>query len=47
MKAHPLVHLVSGAGVGLILAGVFGNSAMTVGIALVVLGVVGEFLTNK
>ncbi|MBI3290308.1 hypothetical protein HYZ78_02840 [Candidatus Microgenomates bacterium] len=46
-KPHALVHLVSGAGVGLLLSGVFAGSATTLGIALVVLGVVGEFFTNK
>ena len=47
MKSHALVHLVSGAGVGLLLAGMLGGSASTAGIALVVLGVVAEFFVNK
>ena len=47
MKSHALVHLVSGAGIGLLLSGVFADSATTFGIALVVLGVVAEFFVNK
>lgn len=47
MKPHALVHLVTGAGLGLLLSGVFADSAMTLGVALVVLGVVGEVFTNK
>ena len=46
-KPHALVHLVSGTGVGLLLSGVFADSAMTFGIVLVVLGVVLEFIVNK
>lgn len=47
MKPHALVHLVTGAGIGLLLSGVFAESAMTFGVALVVLGIVGEVFTNK
>lgn len=47
MKSHALVHLVSGAGVGLLLSGMVADSAMMFGVALVVLGVVAEFFVNK
>lgn len=47
LKPHALLHMVTGVGVGLVLAGlspsVYG-SAVTLGIILVGVGIVGEFV---
>lgn len=52
MRPHPLLHTVSGAGIGLLLAGLVpalgaGSSAVTLGAILLVGGVVGEFVFLK
>lgn len=49
-KPHPLLHLVSGAGLGLLLVGLMPGlamNAMMLGLVLVVVGVAGEFLFMK
>ncbi len=49
-KPHALVHLVSGAGVGILLYSLIpGLAAMgaTLGVILVVAAIVGEFVWNK
>lgn len=50
MKSHPLLHSVSGIGLGLLLAAwvpALATNAVMVGVLLVVLGVGGEFLMKK
>ena len=50
MKPHAILHIVSGAGVGLLLVAFFPGfaaSALTWGLVLIVLGIVGEFLFVK
>lgn len=50
MKPHALMHLVTGAGLGLLLVGLVPDlaaSAMTYGLVVVVVGVVGDFMVNK
>lgn len=50
MKPHPLLHTVSGVGLGMLLTGWLGLSGDTLtwwGIGLVVVGVVGEFMMGK
>jgi hypothetical protein len=50
LKPHVLLHTVMGVGVGLVLAGlvpaVYGM-AVTVGVVLVLVGLVGEFLRKS
>lgn len=49
-KPHALVHLVTGAGLGLVVAGLvpdLASNALTMGIILVVVAVVLEFVVNK
>lgn len=51
MKPHPLLHIVSGVGLGVLVAnwfgGLVGETGVWVGLALVVGGVVGEFMFLK
>lgn len=50
MKPHPLLHTLSGIGLGMLLVALFGissNTAMILGVILLVAGVLGEFLTKK
>lgn len=50
LKPHPLLHLLSGIGLGLVLVALVPSlvaSALTLGIVLVVAGVLGELLFLK
>lgn len=50
MKPHPLLHTVSGVGLGMLLTnwfGLVGTTGVYLGVILVVLGVVGEFVLLK
>ncbi len=51
LKPHALVHNLVGIGIGLVLAGLIpgltGGTGVTVGVVLVVLGVIGEFAFNR
>ncbi|MBI2034239.1 MAG: hypothetical protein HYT11_00730 [Candidatus Levybacteria bacterium] len=50
MKPHPLLHTLSGVGLGLLIVAFFGiskDTAMILGVILLVAGVLGEFLTKK
>lgn len=50
MKPHPLLHTVSGVGLGMLLTnwfGLVGTAGVYLGVILVVLGVVGEFVLLK
>lgn len=50
MKPHPLLHTVSGIGLGMLLVGwlgLTGESLTWWGVGLVVVGVVGEFMFLK
>lgn len=48
LKPHPLLHLVSGVGLGLLIAsfipGLGGSTGALLGIVLVIAGVAGEFM---
>jgi len=47
---HGTMHLVTGAGIGLLLAGLFSGLAavgVTLGIIVLIIGFVGDFLVNK
>lgn len=49
-KPHQLLHLVSGAGLGLVLVGVVPSlaaNALTLGVVLIVVGVAAEFMMKK
>ena len=50
MKPHGLLHLLMGAGLGLILLSFFpalGSSPLTTGLIIVVAAIVGEFVIGK
>lgn len=50
LKPHALVHTLVGIGLGLLAAGLFPGIyawAVTLGVVLIVLGLVGEFFWNK
>lgn len=50
MKPHPLLHTVSGVGLGVLLTnwfGLVGNTGMWLGLILLVVGVAGEFVFLK
>ncbi len=50
MKPHPLLHTVSGIGLGMLLTswlGISGESLLWWGLGLVAVGVVGEFMVLK
>lgn len=51
LKSHPMMHTAAGLGLGLLLPqlvpAVGGTTATWLGLALVVVGVVGEFMVNK
>lgn len=50
MTPHAMMHYVFGAGIGLLLAGLFSGLAavgVTLGIIVLIIGFVGDFLVNK
>lgn len=50
LKPHPLLHTLSGVGLGLVIVALLpalGPSALTLGVVLVVAGLLGEFLFLK
>lgn len=49
-KPHPLLHIVSGVGLGLVLVALVPSlvaNALTLGVVLVVVGVAAEFMVKK
>lgn len=47
MRPHALIHIASGAGLGLLLAGLFGGAAATLGVILLVGGLIADVSMQK